>query len=280
MATTNKKTLEDAYNYQGANAGNQEGIKKLGEYKNLVNQKTSALSSLGQANKQALKYADTTALAQGYATQGAALQNVGNLQNAYMNQVGGINQQYQQQLGALQDTASANAFQQYSDAYSNAVAQGTMSNEELKKLQDAYYGQMNATDLTNAETFTRQANEQINTKVYQQEIASTYGVDVTQNGVATVEDVLNSSDKAKKILGKGAGNENELLALKVVLKDNAVKNGDTIKVGNNIYLFYNNQLYSTNKSAKTYTATINADQYRNKKIYEQALKDNEASKNK
>lgn len=263
MATTNKKTLEDAYNYQSANAGNQEGIKKLSEYKNLVNQKTSALSSVGQANKQALKYADTAALAQGYATQGAALQNVGNIQSAYMNQVGGINQQYQQQLGALQDTASANAFQQYSNAYSNAVAQGTMNNEELKKLQDAYYGQMNASDLTNAETFTRQANEQINTQAYQQEMANTYGVDVTQNGVASTEDIINSSEKAKKILGKGAGNKEDTENLKRLLKSVNLQNGDTIKVNNKVFLYSNGQLYTTSKKDAKY----NADDYKTKTKY-------------
>ena len=74
-----------------------KGIKDLDEYKNLVNQKTSALSNVGQANKVAMKYADNTALAQGYATQGAMLQNNANLQSAYQNQVGAINQQYQQQ---------------------------------------------------------------------------------------------------------------------------------------------------------------------------------------
>lgn len=129
----------------------------MDEYKNLVNQKTSALSSLGNANRQALKYADNTALAQGYATQGARLQNMGNLQNAYLNQVGGVNQQFQQQLGSLENTASKEALNNYQVNVENAIANNTLTNEELSKLQNAYFGRLSSTDITEAENYTRQA---------------------------------------------------------------------------------------------------------------------------
>jgi hypothetical protein len=129
----------------------------MDEYKNLVNQKTSALSSLGNANRQALKYADNTALAQGYATQGARLQNMGNLQNAYLNQVGGVNQQFQQQLGSLENTASKEALNNYQVNVENAIANNTLTQEELSKLQNAYFGRLSSTDITEAENYTRQA---------------------------------------------------------------------------------------------------------------------------
>ena len=91
------------------------GVQGLDEYKNLVNQKTSALSSLNQANQLAMKYADNTALAQGYATQGAMLQNNANLQSAYLNQTGQINQNFQNQLGSLEDKSVANNFNDFSE---------------------------------------------------------------------------------------------------------------------------------------------------------------------
>ena len=158
MTEKKKKNLQtDGY------ANQQNGIKQLDEYKNLVNQKTSALSSANQANKQALKYADNAALAQGYATQGAAMQNMTNLQNAYQNQVGGINQQYQQQLGALKNTASENAFTNYETELANSISQGTFNDQRLKELQDAYFGQMDSTRLGQAQRYTQDALAQINT---------------------------------------------------------------------------------------------------------------------
>lgn len=151
MTENKKKNLNDAY-----------GIKQLDEYKNLVNQRTSALSSANQANKQALKYADNTALAQGYATQGAALQNMNNLQNAYQNQIGGINQQYQQQLGQLKNTASADAFTNYETELAGAIQSGNFNDQRLKELQDAYFGQMDATRLGQAQRYTQDALTELN----------------------------------------------------------------------------------------------------------------------
>lgn len=160
MATTQKKKLTDAYQY--STGGNQEGIKKLSEYKNIVNQGTSALSNLNTANQTALKYADTAMQAQGFSTQGANTQNITNLQNAYMNQVGQQNLATQQQVGQLQDTASANAYNDYINAYANAEATGTLNDAELSKLQNTYFNLMNSRDLANAETFTRQGVSSFN----------------------------------------------------------------------------------------------------------------------
>lgn len=186
--------LENAYSNQ------QNGIKQLDEYKNLVNQKTSALSSVGQANKQALKYADNTALAQGYATQGAAMQNMTNLQNAYQNQVGGINQQYQQQLGQLKNTASANAFTNYETELANSIQNGSYSEARLKELQDAYFGQMDSTTLGQAQRYTEDAIKQYGS-------ASTTGYfkylsDAGTNYETNISDATNKNDKFTARIGE------------------------------------------------------------------------------
>ena len=158
-SSTKRSKLEDTYNY--ATPSNQGGIQKLSEYKNIVNQNQSALSSLQGAKEQALKAADVSALAQGYGTQGAYQQNIGNIQSAYLNRVGQQQQVAQQQIGALQDVASTNAFQNFSTALANAEAQGTLNTDQLNTLQNAYFNQMNANDLANARLLIDQYNRNI-----------------------------------------------------------------------------------------------------------------------
>ena len=158
-SSTKRSKLEDTYNY--ATPSNQGGIQKLSEYKNIVNQNQSALSSLQSAKEQALKSADVSALAQGYGTQGAYQQNIGNIQSAYLNRVGQQQQVAQQQIGALQDVASTNAFQNFSTALANAEAQGTLNTDQLNTLQSAYFNQMNASDLANARLLIDQYNRNI-----------------------------------------------------------------------------------------------------------------------
>lgn len=158
-SSTKRSKLEDTYNY--ATPSNQGGIQKLSEYKNIVNQNQSALSSLQGAKEQALKAADVSALAQGYGTQGAYQQNIGNIQSAYLNRVGQQQQVAQQQIGALQDVASTNAFQNFSTALANAEAQGTLNTDQLNTLQNAYFNQMNASDLANARLLIDQYNRTI-----------------------------------------------------------------------------------------------------------------------
>lgn len=227
----------------------------MDEYKNLVNQKTSALSSLGNANRQALKYADNTALAQGYATQGARLQNMGNLQNAYLNQVGGVNQQFQQQLGSLENTASKEALNNYQVNVENAIANNTLTNEELSKLQNAYFGRLSSTDITEAENYTRQALSLLNTANENQQFIDTYGVDTNEQDGYSVEELLNADGKAKKVIGQGAGGKGYLDGLQYVLENNELKNGDTIKVKNNYYVYRDGKIYQTNNKIENPTHT-------------------------
>lgn len=135
---------------------NTSTIANTEEYKNLVNQKRSALSTANAANRVAMKYADNAALAQGYATQGAALQNVANIQNAYQNQVGGINQQYQQQLGELKDTKSAESLENFYQMIQNAVANGTLTEQSGKEMLAQSGGLMNQSDSNLAQAYLQQ----------------------------------------------------------------------------------------------------------------------------
>lgn len=135
---------------------NTSTIANTEEYKNLVNQKRSALSTANAANRVAMKYADNAALAQGYATQGAALQNVANIQNAYQNQVGGINQQFQQQLGELKDTKSAESLENFYQMIQNAVANGSLTEESGKKMLEQSGGLMNQSDSNLAQAYLQQ----------------------------------------------------------------------------------------------------------------------------
>jgi hypothetical protein len=245
MATTtqNKSPLDETYNKLANVTPNQEGIKKLDEYKNLVNQKTSALSSLGQANQQAMKYAQNSALAQGYATQGAALQNAGSLQNAYMNQVGGINQQYQQQLGNLQNTASQKAFTNFETEASNVVQNGKSEQEiaqGLNKLVDAYGSQMNSEQLGQAQRYLDNVMRSVeDTKINEQ-----YGFTGNEEGIS-VDSILSAGGKAKNVLGKGTGDEYKLQRLQDELRAYKPYNGKTFKVKNKYFVYKDGNLIET-----------------------------------
>ena len=133
------------------------GVSGLDEYKNLVNQRTSALSNLNQANQLAMKYADNTALAQGYATQGAMLQNNANLQSAYINQAGGINQNFQSQLGALEDKSVANNFNDFSTTIANQLKAGTLTEQSGNALLQAYSSQLPQGELDKAQQVLNEA---------------------------------------------------------------------------------------------------------------------------
>lgn len=192
-SSTKRSKLEDTYNY--ATPSNQGGIQKLSEYKNIVNQNQSALSSLQSAKEQALKSADVSALAQGYGTQGAYQQNIGNIQSAYLNRVGQQQQTAQQQIGALQDVASTNAFQNFSTALANAEAQGTLNTDQLNTLQNAYFNQMNTSDLANA----RLLIDQYNRNIAQEEGISNVYEKTTPNGGTMKVDINELTSNPNKV---------------------------------------------------------------------------------
>lgn len=248
---TTNTSLVDQYNY---NAPTQSGINKTAEYKNLVNQKTSALSTANAANRTAMKYADNAALAQGYATQGAALQNVGTIQNAYQNQVGGINQQYQQQLGELKDTKSEQALANYINDLSILAENGNFSQEDVDALQQAYYDQLSESDLQTAkgrtgvvlstenriqsemnaqeqETQTQQAQENNNEysistpKGEQATVSFVNGSNHNKNFVVTIGNdkfEVELGKKVENILGSGSLNAKYKLKMQQDAKNRAI----------------------------------------------------------
>ena len=250
MATTTKKksAIDEAYNNQAT--ANQEGIKKLDEYKNLVNQKTSALSSLGQANQQAMKYAQNSALAQGYATQGAALQNAGSLQNAYMNQVGNVNQQFQQQLGNLKNTTSKEYLTGYANKLANIEGDQSLTDEQkaqqIINAQDYYYKYLGEADLEAAQTETQTLLDAMKSSQERSNIVSSYGVDL-EKPAASVAEIIQSSGTARAILGTGAGGEDYGDKLREWLKNRSsdLQNGQTIQVKNKYFVYYNGNLYES-----------------------------------
>lgn len=150
-----KKKKAEEYNtmYNTYSNQNQNGIQELDEYKNLVKQKTSALASANLANQQAVKNADLSALAQGYATQGARLQNMASLQNAYQNQVGNINANYQTQLGNLQNTNSQNAFENFQSAIASSIEKNNLTDEKLQEIKNTYGPLMDEQTLKNADIY-------------------------------------------------------------------------------------------------------------------------------
>ena len=252
MTEKKKKDLQtDGYGNQ------QNGIKQLDEYKNLVNQKTSALSSANQANKQALKYADNTALAQGYATQGAALQNMTNLQNAYQNQVGGINQQYQQQLGNLKNTNSANVFTDYETMLANELQQGTLTEETLKKIDDQLLPQMSGNDLFKAMLMREQYTNQISTE---QDLFKA-GVNAESTAIST-KDILttNKPKDLKQQLGDKISSS-DLTGIKNLINSGLLKNEDVITMSGKQYIYVNGKFYKTSGKQSTYSIGLGTEGY-------------------
>ena len=104
----------------------------------------SAQSSLNQANRNAQKYATTTAQAQGFSTQGMAQQNMTDLQNMYMNSMANQNTNYMQQVANVKDNASNNAYALFSQRLANTLG-GAYNQSDIQKLIDAYVPQMNET---------------------------------------------------------------------------------------------------------------------------------------
>ena len=246
MTENKKKNLNDAY-----------GIKQLDEYKNLVNQRTSALSSANQANKQALKYADNTALAQGYATQGAAMQNMTNLQNAYQNQVGGINQQYQQQLGNLKNTNSADAFPRYQTMLANEAQLGNLTEETLKQIDEHYLPQMSGNDLFEAMKIRDSYAKTVTTTNALQKA----GVNHEENGLDANDIVTTNNPKdLKQQLGDKISSS-DLTGIKNLINSGLLKNEDVITLSGKQYIYVIGKFYKTSGKQSTYSIGLGTEGY-------------------
>lgn len=160
-STNGMSTLADSYNYTNKKAPN---VKATNQYAALVNERTSAMSNLNAANMQALKYANTAAQAGGYSTQGAANQNIANLQSAYLNQANAINTGHNQDVLELSNTLeqqqaaeSKDNLQSYYSAIESYVANGNLTQEKLNDLQSTYLTNVTGKDLQDAKIFTEQA---------------------------------------------------------------------------------------------------------------------------
>ena len=254
-----------------------DGVKGLDEYKNLVNQRTSALSNLKQANQLAMKYADNTALAQGYATQGAMLQNNANLQSAYINQAGGINQNFQKQLGSLVNTTSQQELKNQASRINTAVENGTLNQAYLDQVlgEAKNSGLMQDSDYNNLVNFGKDAlrpfeqQEQTTTETGTlnqgtlEEAYSSKGIKISSDDKGiTTELVLNTANPKyiKEQLGDKIGQE-DLNGLKNLINSGTLKDYDVIAMSGKQYVYINGRLYKTSKAQSTYSIGLGKQGY-------------------
>lgn len=97
-------------------------------YKNLVRENETALSRMNQAQQQALKYADMTAQAMGYSTQGARQQVSNDILNMYSNAISNQNSNYLNTVGTLAD--------EYENNQKALQREGALLDYELKNQEE------------------------------------------------------------------------------------------------------------------------------------------------
>lgn len=240
-------------------------ISDLDEYKNIVNQKTSALSSLNQANQLAMKYADNTAQAQGFSTQGAALQNTANLQSAYLNQAGNINQQFQKDLSSLTNTKSKDTLSNIYQTIQNEVANGTLTEEGGKALLAQYSGLLNAEDSALANTYLSQG---IKGQTATAEATKKQEYDSLQTNILNNHGEI-SPENAQVLKDFESGNISYNEAIKKIYSSE--NSGETAEpetnttTGNTIYTSSNGAKYETNIGSgwhSNFTYTVGTQEYK------------------
>lgn len=269
---SNGTALTQAYEDMIANSNaNKQQVRDT-----LAKQNTSALSQLYNAKQNAMKYADTTAQAQGYATQGSAVQANSSLQNAYLNQVQNQNSNYQQSLAnsdasydseinniklnqaQAQDTENTNLVNNYVNAMSVASNEDTLNKYYQEALSKGFGGSnLQAIQMAyeaQAENLGIVSDEQkaINSKI--DAMNATYNTDITstagENAKISVEQLLNTNNDAKlrHVLNDiGTGNEKSTKLLQYALKNLDVEDGDVIQLGTDVYVMYNGYLYKSNE---------------------------------
>lgn len=272
-SNTNKGTaLTQAYEDMIANSN----ANKQQTRDSLAKQNTSALSQLYNAKQNAMKYADTTAQAQGYATQGSALQANTALHNAYLDQVQNQNSNYQQSLASsdasydseinsiklnqaqAQDNENTNLVNNYVNAISVASDKDTLNKyyqealnhgfggSNLQAIQMAYEAQAQNLGIVSDEQ--KALNVKINAMnaTYNTNITSTEG----ENATISVEQFLNTNNDAKLrhiLHDTGTGNEKATKLLQYALKNLDIEDGDVIQLGTDAYVLYNGYLYKANE---------------------------------
>lgn len=119
-------------------------ITNTDEYKWLRDAYASAQSNVNQSYQLANKYAQTTAQAQGFNTQGALLQNNSNLYNIYQNALSNENINFQNALSQLTNQRSDQALTNFETGITNLVSSGLYTEEDLQELIDLYMPRMDA----------------------------------------------------------------------------------------------------------------------------------------
>ena len=119
-------------------------ITNTDEYKWLRDAYASAQSNVNQSYQLANKYAQTTAQAQGFNTQGALLQNNSNLYNIYQNALSNENINFQNALSQLTNQRSDQALANFETGITNLVGGGAYTEEDLQELIDLYMPRMDA----------------------------------------------------------------------------------------------------------------------------------------
>lgn len=244
-------------------------ITKTNEYNNMVNERTSALSNLNAANMQALKYADTAAQAGGYSTQGAAMQNIGNLQGAYLNQIGGVNKTFQDNVANLSDKYAAideanykeavanqkldsnNALSEYRSAVASAVENGNYTPEKAAQLKQQFYPYLVGLDRTSADAFGSEANYQ--QQQLDKQTAEEVNADKTENSFV-------STNNTKYAVNASKTGKNKNFTVSVGTKEYKLEYGKAIDDAqfdpNNIEV---GEITTYSKDGYTYLITKDAD---------------------
>jgi hypothetical protein len=119
-------------------------ITNTDEYKWLRDAYASAQSNVNQSYQLANKYAQTTAQAQGFNTQGALLQNNSELFNIYQDALSRENINYQDALSQLTNQRSDQALSNFETGITNLVGGGAYTEEDLQELIDLYMPRMDA----------------------------------------------------------------------------------------------------------------------------------------
>ena len=156
---TTNQGITNKTNYSIPN--NENGIENTEDYKLLHNSYLTAQSNLQQQNQLAHKYAQTTAQAQGFATQGAMQQLNNDLMNAYLNRSSSEQQNYANNLVNLKNNNSTTALQTFQDTLNAMVNKGNYvgREEDVQNLINTYMAQMNATDRNTAQTLLNNYEE-------------------------------------------------------------------------------------------------------------------------
>lgn len=139
--STNTNTNVNSNSGSTSQNSGQFSIKDTDEYKTLTDLYRSSQTGLNQANMQAQKYAQSTAQAQGFSTQGAMLQNSTELNNLYANAQAQQNINYMQEVANLENAKSQEALDLATSEIANLPEGFTI--EDLEEIRNAYSGRLN-----------------------------------------------------------------------------------------------------------------------------------------